>query len=484
MENSIFSDMKFFESAKNKNLKIYKPYKQVGFFEDKILNKNIGFLKNNLEKKDSFLQTYNSPKGKRILSNPNILNYNKNKNIEQIQKIKDETNTKQNEISRDSSINMDELSNERAKSKQNLNMANSKEKKIMKLTKKNSRTHSKKYNPTITNNSNFSKLSITAKNNQHDIENNITNSPNIIKNKIISGHINKELQNDIKKSEISSNRNTLYSNFNVFLQQQNKIDYQEKSPLSSKKFGNKKFWMKNVSVNCGLDSFKNSNKFQRIKFTDNGNLESKIDFVYKKIFDKKSRHLFETSITDKEIEKMVKLKKKEVRPEENIYDFDMEDVKKKKYIDDKIQDIKRKIFFIKGVYDFSYPKIIVKNVSTAQEFYKKNHVQEKLQLRQSLNATATKMIENKEKNEINHTENFKKSFYVQNYSTNGFVNLKNKPMDNFNVEKINPDILLRSHTNFNSLKNCKLTLTSKYNNPNDIEQYKVINPIAIQSFYS
>jgi len=174
--------------------------------------------------------------------------------------------------------------------------------------------------------------------------------------------------------------------------------------------------------------------------------------------------------------------------------------KKTQYIEEKINDIKRKIFFIKGVYDFSYPKIIVNKVKTSQDFFNENFKDEKMKLRDSMNNISKKMIEKNEDKLAKTMEKFRTTLNIEKHKGESFINTarnfycsdsivngkeNDNDNDNFNFNKF-PEIKKMGKTtgNFdlNSLKKMKKTLTEKFLSPQKIEKVSIINPIDIK-FY-
>lgn len=517
MELLTFSDMKLVQPTKYDGKKIN--YKQIGFFDDKILNKNIGSLKTNLDKKESFLKTYSNafPKSNNIYysySERKIYAPSKDQAIEACREMELENSDEINANKINENLSDQAHSNSKANLLvEKIETANIKQvNRLMKATKNSStgtddnHLNADKRNKAgkITNKNivfhqnenkpgeNIRQKSLDIKNNE--VTNDITNrkKSHLLKNKIISGHvnvnINKEIESDLKCSEVSSIRNTLYSNFNKFTAK-NMEENDNKSELTRREMNNKN----NNSTEVGQDSFRITHKESLLnkKFMSpfsshlgsKDSISSKIDFVYKKIFDKKSRHLFEKAQLEKKIiettnknhRTSLSLNKKAPEINRNSIYPNIEFFKKKQYIEDKIQDIKRKIFFIKGVYDYSYPKIIVNKVKTAQDYYNLHHTEQKLKLRDSMNATASKVFEDFTETHKLTNDNFNKSFYVQNFSSSTHV--KNKTSDQ-------NDNFIHSHTslNFKPLKISKLTLTTKFTNLNELSPIKVVNPLSIKAF--
>jgi len=546
MENKIFSDMKFIEPLNKIPSQSYMPFKQIGFFEDKLLKKNIISLKNNVEIRENFIKSYNSPKF--VIHNKNeYLSKNSNEKCEKKREPinRDSKGDKENNI--DYENDLEENANRKTFTQFSLNTRSQKEIKTMTLTKDSLKITGKNFNPSKTNFNKFPKLYCKSdkketrkiqfistkhkdvtidhknkyidkfeekikdnnennsiydnkinlniiENNTHTDNNNfnnthsnldkskITNKSNILKNQIISGHFKKEIHQDFKGSEVSSFRNTLYSNFSPIKNEEN----DDKSILTKKENQSITYPNRNASIYCDHDSFRMTNRINSIKFfSKKDSSDSKIDFVYKKIFDKKSRMLIEKTILDKDANENKKKSKNKIDYESS--DFLLNSLgmfKKKQYIEDKIQDIKRKIFFIKGVYDFSYPKIIVNKVKTAQDFYNVHHTEQKVILRESMNHTSQKFMENHEEKLRSTTNDFRKSLYVEklNTQTNEKLDLEqreNKPF--FEPEK--KMIKSMGNLDFKPLGNRNLTLTNKFIHPIEITPFKVINPIGIKTIF-
>ncbi len=545
MEISVFSDMKYIEPIKKISNKNYMPYKQIGFFEDKLLSKNISSLKNNLEKRENFIKTYHSPES---VKTKNFLIKISNGNNDKTEKdeIKEEDVKQEKDFLPNISHEVKADANSLRKTNSHFNPNNknensdenkSKDKINYKkgITKNNLIENDKKYKPNATGFTNTSRfnfstdekkdtkniqtistkhkniniLTISTKhknvniqhnikstdknifNNQNNLDKSITTNNSILKNQIISGHLNKEIQNlENKGSEVSSIPNTLYSG--GFLQAKAEREPDAKSFMTYKKDNlSVTQYNKNLSVDCGNDSFRAANYNNKSKHGSTlwkeTKIDSKIDFVYKKIFDKKSRLLIEKPNLDINTNDTTTHRKK---PKSKLEKISTELIfskgtKKRKYIEDKIEDIKRKIFFIKGVYDFSYPKIIVNKVKTSQDFYNTHHSEQKMKLRESMNNTSQKFLEKFEEKCKMTNEHFRKSFQVDKFQKS-----ERYEHEQFETSNVSPDqeienkmIKTTTSLDLKTLKNSRLTLTQKFYNPSEITPLKVLNPISIKTFY-
>lgn len=517
MESLIFSDLKFVEPFKKFSNKTYMPYKQVGFFEDKLLGKNISTLKKNLEKRENFIQNYNSPS---TFKNFLIKKSNGPKETKEEFENKDIKPKQENKIlpNINLDLNIDQNSTKKSKSNNYLQKNNNNNYKNdinnNKLNKNVSigndvQSHDNntgfKYNTKLNLNSDYKNskhiqaISTKHKNlkidhnlnlnnnfkNNFDTKSKTTNNSNILKNKIISGHLNKEIQYiDNKGSEISSLRNTLYSNFSPVKQEG---DADTKSVMTARK-DNISFTLqnKNVSVDCGNDSFIINNNKNKNGSPQKEVVTTKIDFVYKKIFDKKSRMLIEKQPVDKNANEIKKKQKNKVESKSSEFNFNNKTNKKRQYIEEKIEDIKKKIFFIKGVYDFSYPKIIVNKVKTAQDFYNSHHIEQKMKLRESLNNTSQKFLEKfDEKCKMTNVE-FRKSFHIEKVFGGSFEKTNATENNNLNHSPLEGENkILKSATtlDYKTLRNPTLTLSQRFINPNEIIPLKILNPISIKTIY-
>ena len=510
MESSLFSDMNFIEPLKNLSNKTYMPYKQIGFFEDKLLSKNISSLKTNLQKRVNFIKTYNSPQS---FKNNIIKKSNGIKEISEKTELIEVETKEEKDILPNISSDFDAISKQKTKSnfyayKSEIN--DNKNNNSTNLIKNISVGNERKHKPVLSslsdnsrvnfsnekkNLSNIQAISTKHKNfkinhNLNNLNNNsnfdnksrTTNNSNILKNQIISGHLNKEIQQiENKASEIPSQGKILYSHFTP-VKAEGEAD--TKSVTTAKKDNmSVNPQNKNVSVDCGNDSFAiNNNKSKSSPQREI--VDSKIDFVYKKIFDKKSRMLIEKPPSDKNNNEVKKKQKIKIESKASEFNFNNIDTKKPKYIEDKIEDIKRKIFFIKGVYDFSYPKIIVNKVKTAQDFYNSHHIEQKMNLRKSMNNTSQKYMEKFEEKCKITNEDFRKSFHFEKIFANSNEKADGNEFENLNYPQIKNKII-RSITSsdFRPLWNPRLTLTQKFTNPNEIMPVKILNPISIQTIY-
>jgi hypothetical protein len=511
MESSLFSDMNFIEPLKNISNKTYMPYKQIGFFEDKLLSKNISSLKTNLQKRVNFIKTYNSPQ---CFKNNIIKKSNGIKEISQKTEIIEVETKEEKDILPNISSDVDAISKQKTKSnfytyKSEIN--DNKNNNSNNLIENISVGYEKKHNPHLSilsdnsrinfsnekkNSSNIQAISTKHKNfkinHNLNIQNNnsnfdnksrTTNNSNILKNQIISGHLNKEIQQmENKAPQIASQRKILYSHFTAV-----KADGEAdtKSVMTAKKDNmSVNPQNKNVSVDCGNDSFAINNNKSKNGSAQTEIVDSKIDFVYKKIFDKKSRMLIEKPPSDKNNNEVKKKQKIKIESKASEFNFNNKDAKKRKYIEDKIEDIKRKIFFIKGVYDFSYPKIIVNKVKTAQDFYNSHHIEQKMNLRKSMNNTSQKYMEKFEEKCKITNEDFRKSFHFEKLFANSVEKADGNEFENLNYPQIKNKII-RSITSLElrPLWNPRLTLTQKFTNQNEIMPVKILNPISIQTIY-
>ena len=80
-----------------------------------------------------------------------------------------------------------------------------------------------------------------------------------------------------------------------------------------------------------------------------------VDSIYNKIFDKKFAYLINPKVAKTE-------RKKENKQNERMK------VRQNEYIMEKIKDIKSRIFFMKGIVDYSFPKVIVHKGKVFNEY--------------------------------------------------------------------------------------------------------------------
>jgi hypothetical protein len=105
------------------------------------------------------------------------------------------------------------------------------------------------------------------------------------------------------------------------------------------------------------------------KLFDNHTLDQEeIEFIYKKVFDKKFDYLINPKVT----KKVTKV---------DLQNPEYKNKKKKKYtrtsyLEDKIKQIKQKIFFMKGIFDYSYPQILVGRIKICNSFLNKKEKEE------------------------------------------------------------------------------------------------------------
>lgn len=209
MENSTFSSLKLLEPIKQSANRTYMPFKQTGFFEDKLLRKNIGNLKSNIESSEKFIKLNNYfSKTNNNFTKINRINKN-NRASEQEKPIIECKNTQENDdIYNCSNENIQKNSKTR-----NLNIIKKSDaqKKILIDSKDLSLGSTdkfyscgktdKKFIKIVTLNPKYPK---ELKNNKKNDSKSSNRNPNIIKNHLISSHLKKEDQNNCKASEISS----------------------------------------------------------------------------------------------------------------------------------------------------------------------------------------------------------------------------------------------------------------------------------------
>jgi len=156
-----------------------------------------------------------------------------------------------------------------------------------------------------------------------------------------------------------STMNLNFKNFTVF---KNKNDKIKSKTFITEKALVKPVWENNSSY---LEPIEKSFIDKKIEI-QNENIQSSIEKpvspevikLYNKIFEKKHRRLIEAispNLKDNEKQK----KKHQV------------DGNKPSYLDEKIKDIKTKIFFLKGIFDFAYPKIVGEKIKIKKEYQKK-----------------------------------------------------------------------------------------------------------------
>lgn len=497
MEISTFSDMLLVEPYVDKSNKKYMPHKKIGFFDDKMLFKTIGDLKSNLQKKKNLINNYNPVN---IIKKRTI-----NSEFNNTYQVENSHEREFNYVQ--SKLNSEERKVKILKMKLNLIDSKNKNQKAISLKKQNSNSI-KIDNVNATTNSSFTKNNNNNLNSEYNTKNiqliksNYTNivelqdrtkksenknnnkrsksKANFIKNQIILGKLNKETRYKNIIQELSSIKNNL--NSELFTP---KIEDSEKKSKLEINLHNRKSSAEFDQESVG---FYNNKLINLAKFNasirNKQDEDLKIDFIYKKIFDKKTRCLF-SNTEDEDNSSQVKKKLKTQLEQENEYLKSIGKLKKKQYIEDKIQDIKRKIFFVKGVYDFSYPQIIVSKIKTAQDFYNHSHTEEKAKLRESLNHTSKKFFSNKKEKLKLKTEELTKSFNIEKIDA-VYTNHNTDKFENEN--KLYPEIerkMLRTSSSFDfkQFKNAGLTLTNKFIYPEDIYKVRVITPLNIQNVH-
>lgn len=488
MENSTFSTLKILEPIKQSANRTYMPYKQIGFFQNKLLGKNIGTLKSDLESCEKFIKINNYLTKKNNVSKINRINKHV-KTSEQdktiIENKKTLENDNQNYIYSKDNINKNSKT-------RNLNLIKNIEaqKKILIDSKdlslaSNDKFYScdqkdKKYIKLVTLNPKYPK---EVKNNKSNINKQPNRNPNIIKNQLISSHLKKEDENNCKVSEISSILSA--NNSNLSSPKKNENGDSEVNSKMNREKGSLQHKNSNVVFLQECLKF-NFNFIKGSNLPNKEIIDPKTDFIYKKIFDTKTRNLFNKDNNNNELTKK-KSKKLDKQTNNYLNLIHNSGPKKSKYVENKIDDIKKKLFFIKGIFDYSYPNIIVNKVKTAQNFFNAHNSEQLSKLRDSLNNTSHKIMEIFEDNLKNKSEIFKKSFYVEKL-TSPILNdsLRNDFLQNESRDLIDVrNRMAKSTTNFDfkSIRKAQLSLTNKFIKPNEIQPIKIYNPINIKSIY-
>jgi hypothetical protein len=443
----------------------------------KILNnKSIKKIQNNNnDKNDNYNYTKTvSSNGINISFNNNINNLNSSKNKKT---INEGNNTKNNSFNNN---------NNNINNKNYLNIINNKS------------------NPNSINNSSTKKIEGNKILPDNKINNITSNNNNINKNESNINNINNQEIND--NNEYNNNNN---ENNSIVINDINTTVY-SKGELNESNIYNRGKNNSNLNTINNIDTYNCSDNNNNLYKFQKDKVNSKIDFIYKKIFDKRSRNLIE-------------VKQKEIL-NESIKKNSNKGGKKTQYIEEKINDIKRKIFFIKGVYDFSYPKIVVNNVKCSQVFFNENFKEEKLKLRESMNNISSKVLEKNLDKLAKTMQKFRPAFNIEKNKGESFINsgrhfiwndinscndseidiknsnqnknnnnIDNNNVNNYDNENENDDdnkfpeikrmIKTTGNFNFNSLKKMRRTLTEKFMSPEKIQKFSIVNPIEIKSFY-
>ncbi len=111
------------------------------------------------------------------------------------------------------------------------------------------------------------------------------------------------------------------------------------------------------------------------------NEHKEIDNIYKKVFDKRYEYQMKPKIVlDAEskylVSKTKSTKKKEKEKKQNTLEDEF--VKKHKYIFDKIIAINSKIFFMKSIYDYTYPQVVIKRLKEEDLMFRRKNLKIKL----------------------------------------------------------------------------------------------------------
>ena len=330
-----------------------KPHKKIGFFDNRMLYKTIGDLKSNLNKKQNIIQNYNPTDiiTKRLIkSNINYINKNEkyedllSKEIRELDYIESKLNTEER---KNHKIILNQKENNdkeiRAISLYKVHFISNKRLK-RNSTSNSSLSKTNNLNSELIENKNFQIIKPKNRNNiNSEVKNKkaendkslIKEEQNILKNKIILGKLNKDSKQEDIDHELSNIKDKL--NSKKLVPRHKESDKKSKEKIinfnrnSSVEFDNESVGFYNNKVNK-LTKFNSS-------MGEEAKVDLEIDFIYKKIFDKKSRYLFEkNNIDDNSSQAKKKLKNK--LEQENEYLKGIGNSNKNRYIEDKIQDIK------------------------------------------------------------------------------------------------------------------------------------------------
>jgi hypothetical protein len=145
---------------------------------------------------------------------------------------------------------------------------------------------------------------------------------------------------------------------NLKTQGGNKLIYNSQSKLPLKKSSNTFYNPSHFqSPEKNLTEPPQMDPYEREKERKN---QREVDFIYDKIFTRKTRFLQENRTLhgeEKDFNVIYKGPRKLLLP------------KKPNYISDKIKDIKTKISFMKGVFDYAYPLIMIEKIRTQKKVY-------------------------------------------------------------------------------------------------------------------
>lgn len=172
---------------------------------------------------------------------------------------------------------------------------------------------------------------------------------------------------------------------------------------------------------------------------------AEVDFIYKKVFDKK----FEYKLNPKKKKEVNKheLENADYRLEKEIKRKMEQKVKEGKpnYIQEKIKSIKKKIFFMKGIFDYSYPPIIVKKFKVLNEILNKEKKKKDTMFARTSDLSQIDLTDAK-MNKIEKENNLNKNLSNLNVNANSTMMI-HKMNTNRLKQKMNESIVVQNISN-------------------------------------
>lgn len=168
--------------------------------------------------------------------------------------------------------------------------------------------------------------------------------------------------------------------------------------------------------------------------------KKEIDYIYKKVFDKKYEYLMRPKLIrdTSEVKTRSPVKKKTLPDQENRNDtiFSNKSLSKNtvaeprhKYIYDKILGINSKIFFMKSIYDYCYPQVIIKRLKEEDKLFRKKNLKIKL-----ISIAKERKLREKGKFKIEELIEVMDKFGIEDVNTNYKMRVREQEFDIKNVK--------------------------------------------------
>jgi hypothetical protein len=213
----------------------------------------------------------------------------------------------------------------------------------------------------------FKKLhdSITVQHSKNNSE--LLNQDDVFKSYLLSSasHTKKRQSNNLRQQTMTftSKTKTQLNDANQSIEEEKNLHRRQPSDI------NEILWNSNnnlLKINHQHDEMNKEIRKEKAR-----NKKRETELIYKKVFDKKYAKLINSSIRSdgKRISQKTTPQSPINQPGKNTANF--LNKPPQTYVKDKIKDIKSKIFFIKGVFDYAYPLVMIEKIRSQKKYYEK-----------------------------------------------------------------------------------------------------------------